>query len=196
MKDINLIQRVASNHVAISRGVLGPGGIKAPGGSKLTMQEGAAYWLGASTSPKMVILTSVTDDRVKFKTYPFTGGDQTMERWIAADLLDQGTRTYLKMYGRHIDPDLKQSLESLLRGGKGRKEDMKDYKPVTIHVRAAPGFEGEDLWYEAEQYGGVGSRDDEGFTIYEINAQNKAVEMVKNNRKFKIIKVENRSHSD
>jgi len=190
--DLELIHRVASNHVAISRGVLGPGGLMAPGGSKLTLQEGAAYWLGASTSPQMVILTSVGDERVKYKAYPFTGGEKTMERWIAADLLDKGTRTHLKYYGNHMDSGLKHSLESLLRGGKGRKEDPKDYKPVIIQAVASDEFAGQDLWRAAEEYGGVGGLEKDGETIYEISAQNKAAEAMKNDRRFKILSVKDR----
>lgn len=191
-----MVRRVATKHLAIQRAVFGPGGLTAPGGKTLTLQEGAAYWMGASTSPQMVILTSVTDDRLKYKAYPFTGGEKTIERWIGADLLERGTRTYLKLYGRHIEPDLRSSLQRLLDGGKGRKEDPKDYKPIKIHAVATDEFDGQDLWRQAEQYGGVGSYEKDGVTVYEISAQNKVLDSIKSDRHFKVIKVEDRKPSD
>lgn len=176
--------------------VIGPKGLQQPGGTSLTFQEGAAYWMGASTSPKMVIVTDVTDDRVKFKSYPFTGSPQVLERWIAADLFSKGTERYLQMYGAHMDPGLKHSLESLLRGGKGRKEDMDDYRPVTMTLAPADGMEG-DLWYAAEEYGGVGGQhQDDGTMHYIVDTEKRNAERAKNDRRFKVLEVKNRSAAD
>jgi len=189
-----LLNRIAQRYRVAKGYAIGPGGLETPGGKNLTLQEGAAYWLGASSSPQMVILTDVTDDRVKYKTYPFTKGDQVMERWIAADLLARGTATHLKQYGSHMDPGLKRSLESLLAGGKGRKEDMDSYKPVTLVLTPADDMKGQDLWYAAEEYGGVGGREDakEGY-VYEVASSKGRAEQAKNDRRFKVLKVTPRS---
>lgn len=169
------------------RFTLGPGGLGEPA-SKITLQDGAAYYLGASSSPNFVILTGVSDDRIRYKSYPFNGSELRMERWIAADLLTKGTETHLKTYGAHMDPDLKRSMASLLRGGKGRKEDIKDYLRVEVTVEATD--KDQDLWYVAEEYGGVGGLiQDDGTTHYVIITDNKRVEQIKNDRRFKILNV-------
>lgn len=177
--------------------VIGPGGLEKPKGSGLTLQEGAAYWLGASSSPQMVILTDVTDKMVSYKRYPFTGPAQKLERWIASDLLARGTAQHLKQYGSHMDPELKRSLESLLRGGKGRKEDPDDYRPVTITLAPADAQAGKDLWYAAEEYGGVGGEEQpDGTMHYLVDTQKKNVDQAKSDPRFKVLKVENRAHSE
>ncbi len=172
--------------------VIGPRGLEKPN-PKITLQDGAAYYLGASSSPQFVILTDVSDKMVKYKSYPFDGSELRMERWIAADLLDKGTRTALKTYGSHMDPDLKHAMESLPRGGKGRKENMHDYKRVTVTVEPTEAYQGKDMWYAAEEYGGVagGVDDDESVTQYHITTNNKSVEQLRNDRRFKVIKVQN-----
>jgi len=189
-----LVDRFKGAKAPMGPMVIGPKGLQQPGGTGLTLQEGAAYWMGASTSPKMVIVTDVTDDRVKFKTYPFTGSPQVLERWIAADLFAKGTETYLRMYGSHMDPGLKHSLESLLRGGKGRKEDMDDYRPVTMTLAPVDDQKGEDLWYAAEEYGGVGGQQQgDGTMHYVVDTEKRNVERAKNDRRFKVLEVKNRS---
>jgi hypothetical protein len=194
---LRLVERFKGAKAPSGPMVIGPKGLQQPGGKSLTLQEGAAYWMGASTSPKMVIVTDVTDDRVKFKSYPFTGGAQTLERWIAADLFAKGSETHLKQYGAYMDPDLKRSLESLLRGGKGRKEDMDDYRPVTMTLAPADDQKGEDLWYAAEEYGGVGGQtQDDGTMYYMVDTEKRNVEKAKNDRRFKVVKVENRSSAE
>lgn len=192
-----LVKTVVQRYkAAAGRAVLGPGGLERPTGAGITLQEGAAYWLGASSSPQMVILTKVTDDKVRYKAYPFTGSDKGMERWIAADLLYRGSTTHLRDYGRYMDPGLKHSLESLLKGGKGRKEDMDSYRPVTLVLTPADDKKGEDLWYAAEEYGGVGGREDdkEGY-VYEVSTSKGVAEKAKNDRRFKVLEVKNRSSS-
>jgi hypothetical protein len=177
--------------------VLGPRGLEKPVGTGLTLQEGAAYWMGASSSPQMVVLTDVGDKKVKYKTYPFTGSAKEIERWIAADLLARGSATHLRQYGSYMDPELKRSLESLLRGGKGRRENLDDYRPVTMTLAPADDQKGQDLWRAAEEYGGVGGEEqDDGTMWYIVDAQNRAVEEVKNDPRFKLIKVVNRSSAD
>jgi len=177
--------------------VIGPRGLQKPGGTDLALQEGAAYWIGASSSPKMVIVTDVNDKLVKYKLYPFTGGALTMERWIFADLAAKGSEQHLKQYGSHMDPGLKHSLEALLRGGKGRKEDIEGYRPVTMTLAPADGQAGNDLWYAAEEYGNVGGQhQDDGSMLYVVDCEKREVEQVKNDPRFKLVKVENRSSAD
>lgn len=181
----------------VARGyVLGPSGLEEPVGSQLTLQEGAMYALGASSSPALIIITKVTDDQIRYKRLPFNTPEQRIERWIGADLIERGSKTWLKTHGKH-QPDLARSMASLLRGGKGRKEKMQDYLPVEVELAPAPGKEDQDLWYEAEQYGGVGGvyRKGKGgneVMHYVVNTSQGQVEKIKNNRNFKVVKVTKR----
>ncbi len=187
------IDRVVNQVVTAAGYVIGPKGLEPASGGGLTLQEGAMYALGASSSPDLVVLTSVSDDRVGYKKYPFNGPERVLTTWIARDLLSQGTSTYLKQRGGQLakfDPDLKRSMESLLKGGKGRKEKLSDYEPIKIHAEGT--VEG-DLWYQAEAYGNVGSyTGDDGQTVYEIDAQRKDLERIQADKNFKILKTEPR----
>lgn len=183
------VQKLISRYKGAAGLVIGPGGLRRPEGTGITLQVGAAYWLGASSSPKMVILTKVTDDMVSYKNYPFTGGEIRLERWIAADLLYRGTTTYLRNAGPHIEPELKRSLEALLRGGKGRKEDIDGYARMVMVLTPADDMKGEDLWRAAEEYGGVGGREGPDGYEYHVNTSKKMVEEAKNDRRFKVLKV-------
>jgi len=186
---MELVQKVLTRYKQAAGYVLGPGGLEKPGGTKITMQEGAAYYMGASTSPKFIVLTQVFNDTLKYKEYPFTGPERTIERWIAAELIDKGTRRHIQTYGKHMDPELKRSMLSLLSGGKGRKENLEDYKPVTVEVAPADDLKGQDLWDAAEEYGGVASLTIGGENVYEIDTQQKRVHEIKNDRRFKFLKV-------
>src|SRR5579863_962233 len=97
--------------------VLGPGGLEKP--SKINVEAGCIYGMGASTSPSMVYVTHVDDRMITYKAYPFHGGDKKIERWIGEDLMAKGSKTLLHMRGEWMSPELKQSLQSTLSGGKG-----------------------------------------------------------------------------
>ena len=81
-------------------------------------------------------------------------------------------------------------MESCLRGGKGKPVDVDDYRPVVVEVTPSDRYKGQDLWREAEEYGNVGGRDDddEGY-IYQISSDNQRVEQLKNDNRFKVLKV-------
>jgi hypothetical protein len=202
VSDLEITRKVVSRYVTAlnlglipNRRVIEPSGLMRPGGANVTLQESCAYYLGASSYPDFVILTNVTDDQVAYESHPFNGKKHILERWIAADLIERGTRQGLQLHGAHLEPSLKQSMESLLRGGKGtRKEDLNDYRPVTIRAVAADSFIGQDLWRAAEEYGDVGGEDDDKMgMIYEISTSRRRAEKMKNDRRFKILKVDRRN---
>lgn len=166
-------------------------GLEDPVGPEITLQKGAMYGMGASSSPQTVVLTEVTDSKVKYRTWPFQGGDKTIEAWIARDLLDKGTRTLLKR--RRLDPKLKSSMESLLRGGKGRVEKLEDYKPIEVEVEATD--PSKDEWYAAEEYGNVAGRQDGETMVYIIDMLQKELSELKKDRRFKVLKVKPRNVS-
>lgn len=182
--------RVAARYFAAAGYAIGPGGLTLTEGG-ITLQKGAMYGMGASSSPDLVILTDVSDDKVKYVSYPFNGSPRTIEAWIAKDLLAKGTRQRLKQYGKYMDPKTKSSMESLLKGGKGRSENMNDWKQVTVQAIASePGV---DQWRAAEQYGNVGGLDDDKHgMIYEIETFQKTVPEIKKDKRLKVLKVSNR----
>lgn len=168
---------------------IGPGGLT-PTESGITLQKGAMYGLGASSSPSLVILTEVSDSKVKYLTYPFNGSPLSLEAWIAKDLLTKGTRTWLKSHGKY-QPKTRSSMESLLKGGKGRTENLNDWKEITVQAIAAE--PGKDEWRTAEQYGNVGGIDsDEHGEIYEIEAFQKDLADIKKDKRLKVLKVKKR----
>jgi len=170
---------------------IGSTGLRKLGGSKVAIVKDRMYWLGASSSPNMIIVTRVGDDQFWYKTYPFTGREVGITNDIGKDLIEKGSRTHLKMYGKHMDRAEKKSIEDLLQGGKGKKVDIRDFEPVRITAVAAKGHEDEDLWRAAERYGGVGGRDlPDGRMAYEINSDRKALKLMKKDKRFEIQKVE------
>lgn len=180
--------RVAARFVEAGY-VLGPGGLEETS-SGITLQKGSMYALGASSSPQLVILTEANDSKVKYLMYPFDGSAQTMEAWIAKDLLTKGTRTWLKTYGKY-HPKLRSSMESLLKGGRGKVENLNDWKQITVQVVSAE--PGKDEWRTAELYGNVGGlNSDEHGEIYEIETFQKELSEIKKDKRLKVLKVKNR----
>ena len=174
------------------RFVIGAGGLEAPSGKQINIQPNRSYWLGASTSPKHIFVTGVTDDTITFREYPYNK-DQRIQAWIGRDLIQKGTTTHLQHYSKFMDPGLKASLTDMLNGGKGKPEKLSDHQPVDVLVKPAPGHEGEDLWYAAERYGGVGGLEIKGVMHYDIATDGARLKELKKDKKFTIVKTKNRS---
>lgn len=177
---------------------IGSGGLRKLGDSKVAIVKDRIYWLGGSSSPNMIIVTSVGDDRFSYRNHPFTGRDLSIEMPIGKDLIEKGSRTHLQMYGKHMDPADKKSLEDLLKGGKGKKANVKDFEPLKITAVAAKGHEGKDLWRVAELYGGIGGQMlPDGSTAYIINSYRHELERLKKDKRLQVQKVEKRKgHSE
>ena len=78
-------------------------------------------------------------------------------------------------------------MKSVLSGGRGKKVNVRDFEPVTIHAVAADGEEG-DLWYAAEEYGSVGMMGD----VYEVATNRGAAKDMSKDRRFDVLKVVDR----
>lgn len=172
---------------------IGSGGMRKLGDSKVAIVKDRIYYLGASHSPSMIMVTKVGDDQFWYRLYPFQGRDVGIQTVIGQDLIEKGTRRHLKQYAKHMSAAEKQSLQDLLKGGQGKKADIKDYEPLKVTVVAAKGYEDQDLWRNAEEYGNVGGRElpDER-TAYEIDTYRKELGALKKDKKFTIQKVEKR----
>ena len=113
---------------------IGPGGLEET--SKIHMQPNTIYYMGASSSPDMVIVTSVNDRVIKFRKYPFKS-DQSIERWIGEDLIASGSKRWLSSGYVKYNPEVARSLKSMLSGGRGKTVKPKDYEPLEITVQLA-----------------------------------------------------------
>lgn len=178
----------APKRSADARFVIGAHGLEKPRTIKIVPHR--IYAMGASSSPDLVYVTSATADRIHYKRYPFHGKELVVERWIGEDLMAQGTRTYLSQWAQHMDPALRNSMESVLQGGDGKAIDVRDYEPVMVVVEAT-GARGSgranDPWDAAEQYGGVGSFEKDGRTLYEIHTDRGRLNKLQTDRRFRIV---------
>ncbi len=198
MSDVLLALRVAARHqrdlVAAGGYIIGPRGLEEP--SKINIEPGCIYGMGASSSPSMVYVTYVDARSIKYKDYPFHGAERTIERWIGEDLMAKGSKTLLHR-GAYLDAALKHSLQSTLSGGKGTQVDVKQYEPLTVSViSTVPKGKGraEDPWYWAEAYGGVaGMEGPGGEYTYEIATNRGGLQKLKSDHRFKVVKVEPRA---
>jgi hypothetical protein len=194
MDDVAQALRVAARYqqlVAAGGYIVGPGGLVDP--LKINVEPGCIYGLGASSSPQMVYVTHVDDKSITYKAYPFHGGDKKIERWIGEDLMAKGSKTLLHTRGELLSPELKQSLQSTLSGGRGVHIDPKQFEPVMVVVLpTVPGGKSraEDPWYWAEQYGNVGGRETPAGYEYEIETNQKGLANIKKDHRFKIVRVE------
>lgn len=176
--------------------------------STIALHPKRIYFIGASSSPNMVITTQVTDDMVTYLQPP-SRKEIRAEAKIFAYLAQKGTETYLARHKEMEDrlgiktqgAHLRASLADLLAGGKGMPVDPRDYEKVTALVVPVPGadFSGErngDAWYAAEGYGNVGGLDVEGQKGYEISCMDRATLLdLKKDKRFRIVKVTDETHA-
>lgn len=113
---------------------IGPGGLEET--AKIHMQPNTIYYMGASSSPDMVIVTKVDDKAITYRKYPFKS-DQKIQRWIGEDLIAQGSKRWLSSGYAQYHPDIARSLKSMLAGGRGQTVKPKDYEPLLITVELA-----------------------------------------------------------
>ena len=168
-----------------SRFVIGARGLEAPGGDKLSLLKNRVYAMGASSSPDLIFVTGVTDDVVTYRKLYNIDKELKIQPWIARDLISKGTRSYLSMYGRHLDSATKRSLEDLMDGGKGKPEKLADYKKIYVAVKSKMGG---DPWYTAEKYGNVGEI---STGIVEIATVSRNLTKIKKDSSLEVVKVAN-----
>lgn len=180
---------------------IGSHGLEKPEGENVSILKDRIYYLGASSSPTMIIVTRVKPDRFWYKSYPFNESERVIETWIGKDLIARGSRTHLKTYGKYMSAKEKKSLESLLKGGKGTPVNIKDYEHIQVELGKGKGYEDKDLWRAAEEYGNVGgttgpSGDDKltapdyVYTVFSM--ERRGLEKLKRDKRFKVLKVTNR----
>lgn len=164
------------------RMVIGGGKAKAPGGKDLRLQPNTAYFIGYSSSPTMVIVDRVSGGMVSYHD-AHTKKSSGVQEWVFRDLAVVGMHTWLKGYARY-QPEMAKTIRALLDGKKVRPNGQ-DFDQFRVVVQ---GQGDEDLWREAERYGGVGGFVD-AQNKFEITLDRSSLNDLKKNKKFKILSV-------
>lgn len=107
---------------------------KTTANSALYVGVGQTYYLGASSSPDLIIVTYVDAKIVKYSAYPFKV-DRTIDIRIFRDLVVTGTNTWLKSGYAEYHPKTAQDLRGLLAGTPGKVYEAEDLQPVYALVR-------------------------------------------------------------
>lgn len=173
---------------------LGTTGLRRLEPTGIHLEPNTIYYLGASSSPDLIMVTKVTDDLIFYKIHPFQGKELRIRRIIGEDLIRQGTETWLSYYARY-QPERAKAMRNVLAGKPGEKINPKDYKPVEVHVELKDGVDLNKAWPEAERFGNVG-----GFTKYKgaenevlgIETYKKEVPDIKKSRLWDVVKVTDR----
>jgi len=159
------------------------------------------YWMGASTSPDWVMVTKVDEKWISYFHISGSQKDLKIEKNIGQDMIKTALETELKLYGSTV-PDRAKYIKQLLKN-KNPKVDLstgknkpvkKDFERVELHIVPKKGAKakarGGDFWYDAEKYGGVGSKEEGGRTVYVVNSQRYIIDEIKKDKLFDIIKIE------
>ena len=160
------------------------GKFRAHAPAQMKILPGRSYFYGASSSPKTVFVISVDDEWV---TYHYTSALRTCgkdaprrreQRWIFCDLAHRGTTTTLSqdrasfsMTGHPVYADRIALLEAKLAGDAERapEESLDVFIEEVIFLAPGPAAVG-DLWYAAEEYGGVlGHQLPDGSYVYRVS---------------------------
>jgi hypothetical protein len=109
------------------RGIIGAGGISSPARLAQPLRKGTEAFLGASSSPQFITVTSVSKDRIQYVT-SHDEKTHVLERWIAEDLIARGTNTWLDSgYPKHF-PELAKKLSKLVGRETQKELNMKKLK--------------------------------------------------------------------
>jgi hypothetical protein len=148
--------------------------------ARLTVKPNAFVFIGFSASPEGAVVLGVTADRVTFRTYPYAEGmERTERRDIFEALAHAGMTNRVKaMRAASLGLPL-YDMQSAIAGyqraldtGELPTIDPVDYLPVVWvarYVGKCEQLRGQDPWYAAEGFGGVGGLTVDGETLYVIN---------------------------
>lgn len=154
------------------------------------------YFMGASSEPPMVITTKVTDEKVHYYLFPYRK-EQVLKKDIAADLFLTGSKNWLRDPKSRKDPDLRNSIKSVVNGNPGEKISLDDYQFSNVQVKYTGPKEGDlEPWKDLESMFDV--RVDSVLTnkqVYNLRLNNRELDSFntdirkKKPRVFKIVKI-------
>lgn len=153
---------------------------------KLELVAPAAYFMGASSSPNFIIVTSVSPDSISYiEPADAMAGSKPkvrrVSRPIADSLIMKGGLTALTRL-KSYQPKLVRQIEDAMKGKKPRNFKVKDYDYLRVQVTSAnQNVSVSDLWSEAEKYGSVGGLGDD---TLEVSGARNPIEGLKKDKKF------------
>lgn len=143
------------------------------------LQPNTIYYMGASSSPDMMIVSKVDETHIEYYRYPYET-PLRMDRDIAEDLITRGCRRWMENYKDFITKPGYEGFARMYASFRdmldGKPSDMlvsvDDYRRVSVEVAVAEdapdyqvaddGFPSKsvkvDFWRELERYGSVGGR--------------------------------------
>lgn len=152
----------------------------------LDLKPGVVAYLGASSSPTMILITSVSPDVISYRTWPFQDRDLRIQRSIGEDLIYTGTETVLK---RRPDSNLQKLIDGKPVKTVNVPKYIKDHESVFAYALPKGN---RDLWRRAEYYGSVGGIHSEtyGGEVYEIHMRRGQLPELMADSNFEILGIE------
>jgi hypothetical protein len=144
--------------------------------ARLTVKPNTFVFIGHSDSPRGVVVLAVTANTVTFRTYPYAEGSERTERRDIFEALARAgmtNRALVRSVCRCGNcSSAIAGYQRALDTGELPTIDLVDFLPVVWTARYVGKVEhlrGQDPWYAAEDFGGVGGLIVDGQTLYVIN---------------------------
>lgn len=150
----------------------------------IRLQKGVRYFMGASTSPREVVVVRF-DGRTVTTMDVYSREEAVTHRAAAEHLLATGCQTAMAKFGTNF-PGETVRLLALLEGEDVEPEDLRDWDRVRITVRST---DGSDRWRDAEEFGSVVGLEVDGVEHLEIVGFRKDVEGVLSDNRFVVVSV-------
>ena len=156
--------------------------------ARLTVKPNTFVFIGHSDSPRGAVVLAVTANTVTFRTYPYAEGMEHTERRDIFEALAYAGMTTRMMHAKQSRRYLVNTVackseldqqdatiagyQRALNTGELPTIDPVDFLPVVWTARYVGKVEhlrGQDPWFAAEGFGGVGGLTVDGETLYVIN---------------------------
>jgi hypothetical protein len=153
-----------------------------------------SYLYGASSSPSLVYVLSVDDERVHYQTeselrkHGESAPVRVEQLWIFADLAARGTRTRIdQLSAAHPLPIYEGWLANLRAKleGSAPEEPIERYTGARVYAVPSSGVNDSAAWSAAEEYGATYQvlREDDQW-VFEIKTTTEIAEQIKSDPRF------------
>jgi hypothetical protein len=137
---------ITRNRTTSTKFVIGAAGLRPLAGQSIYIGVGAQYYIGASSSPKHVVISRLAGDFVYYRTSPYTT-DIQCPRDIFRDLAQRGCNTWLDNYEKCKHP-LSHIIRKVLDGEAVDPVKPEDLQRVFALIR--PTAPMPDAWHQFE----------------------------------------------
>lgn len=133
---------------------IGSGGLrKLSDAGAIHIEKDSMYYLGASTSPDLIVVTKVDSKFITYRHWPYTK-DSKVEHRIGQDLISRGTTTALRSFGNRMDADEKKTLQANLKGERGPLNGKRPFRLFQrVMVTFKPTSKTKDFYSQAQAWG-------------------------------------------